>query len=138
VQVFWVCHLFQIDIRDRSFLSDAACWAHGRFHIIIIQSFLLDTDRKFTKYQPQLMMIGIFSLFRACQVAKQAFDEAATEINSGGEGAYKDSTVMMRLLKDNLALWTSELTGGKCILINILFNNWLLWILLQSNLHFSL
>jgi hypothetical protein len=44
-------------------------------------------------------------------VAKQAFDEALTEINSG-EGVYKDSTLMMQLLKDNLALWTSELTGG--------------------------
>jgi len=44
-------------------------------------------------------------------VAKQAFDEALAEINSG-EGVYKDSTLMMQLLKDNLALWTSELTGG--------------------------
>ncbi|KAF8700232.1 hypothetical protein HU200_034612 [Digitaria exilis] len=50
---------------------------------------------------------------RACQVAKQAFDEALSEINSAGEGVYKDSTLMMQFLKDNLALWTSELTGGK-------------------------
>ncbi|TVU24314.1 hypothetical protein EJB05_26745, partial [Eragrostis curvula] len=50
---------------------------------------------------------------RAYQVAKQAFDEAAAEINSSGDGAYKDSTLMMQLLKDNLALWTSELTGGE-------------------------
>ncbi|CAO2144717.1 unnamed protein product [Urochloa humidicola] len=50
---------------------------------------------------------------RACQVAKQAFDEALTEINSAGEGVYKDSTLMMQFLKDNLALWTSELTGGE-------------------------
>ncbi|RLM57815.1 Disease resistance RPP13-like protein 4 [Panicum miliaceum] len=49
----------------------------------------------------------------ACQVAKQAFDEALAEINSAGEGVYKDSTLMMQLLKDNLALWTSELTGGE-------------------------
>ncbi|KAL6653932.1 hypothetical protein ACP70R_007397 [Stipagrostis hirtigluma subsp. patula] len=50
---------------------------------------------------------------RACQVAKQAFDEATTEINSASEGVYKDSTLMMQLLKDNLALWMSELTGGE-------------------------
>ncbi|XP_062181807.1 putative 14-3-3-like protein GF14-H [Phragmites australis] len=50
---------------------------------------------------------------RACQVAKQAFDEAAAEINSAGEGVYKDSTLMMQLLKDNLALWMSEVTGGE-------------------------
>ncbi|KAF8673310.1 hypothetical protein HU200_048866 [Digitaria exilis] len=27
-------------------------------------------------------------------------------------GVYKDSTLMMQFLKDNLALWTSELAGG--------------------------
>ncbi|KAF8673313.1 hypothetical protein HU200_048869 [Digitaria exilis] len=50
---------------------------------------------------------------RACQVAKQAFDEALSENNSAGEGVYKDSTLMMQFLKDDLALWTSELAGGK-------------------------
>ena len=48
-------------------------------------------------------------------MAKQAFDEALAEFNSAGEGIYKDSTLMMQLLKDNLALWTSELTAGKFI-----------------------
>ncbi|KQJ87862.1 putative 14-3-3-like protein GF14-H isoform X1 [Brachypodium distachyon] len=50
---------------------------------------------------------------RACQVAKQAFDEATAEINSMGVEGYNDSTLMMQLLKDNLTLWTSELTGGE-------------------------
>ncbi|OEL30476.1 putative 14-3-3-like protein GF14-H [Dichanthelium oligosanthes] len=50
---------------------------------------------------------------RACQVAKQAFDEALTEINSVGVGVYKDSSLMIQVLKDNLSLWTSELTGGE-------------------------
>ena len=60
------------------------------------------------------------SLSRACQVAKQAFDESASEINSAGVDGYNDSTVMMQLLKDNLALWTSELTEGKAIISFIL------------------
>jgi hypothetical protein len=55
------------------------------------------------------------SLSRACQVAKQAFDEATTEINSTGMDGYNDSTLMMQLLNDNLALWKSELTEGKAI-----------------------
>lgn len=50
---------------------------------------------------------------RACQVAKQAFDEATTEINSTGMDGYNDSTLMMQLLNDNLALWKSELTEGE-------------------------
>ncbi|KAF7043018.1 hypothetical protein CFC21_052482 [Triticum aestivum] len=52
---------------------------------------------------------------RACQVAKQAFDEATTEINSAGMDGNNDSTLMMQLLNDNLALWKSELTEGKAI-----------------------
>ncbi|XP_037418929.1 putative 14-3-3-like protein GF14-H [Triticum dicoccoides] len=50
---------------------------------------------------------------RACQVAKQAFDEATTEINSAGMDGNNDSTLMMQLLNDNLALWKSELTEGE-------------------------
>lgn len=50
---------------------------------------------------------------RACQVAKQAFDEATNEINSAGVEGYNDSILMIELLKDNLALWTSELNEGE-------------------------
>lgn len=71
----------------------------------------LDSGHLFLK-QPQSLSFHIFSGSRACHVAKQAFDEALAEINSAGEGVYKDSTVMMQLLKDNLTLWTSELAGG--------------------------
>jgi 14-3-3 protein epsilon len=58
----------------------------------------------------------LVSLCRACQVAKQAFDEATNEINSAGVEGFKDSILMMQLLKDNLALWTSEQTEGKAII----------------------
>ncbi|KAJ1276327.1 hypothetical protein BS78_05G206000 [Paspalum vaginatum] len=50
---------------------------------------------------------------RACQVAKQAIDEGNTEIKSAGEGVYKDSALMMQFLRDNLALWMSEVAGGE-------------------------
>jgi 14-3-3 protein epsilon len=56
------------------------------------------------------------SLCRACQVAKQAFDEATNEINSAGVEGYNDSILMMELLKDNLELWTSEPNEGKAII----------------------
>ncbi|XP_026658211.1 14-3-3 protein 7 isoform X2 [Phoenix dactylifera] len=49
---------------------------------------------------------------RACHLAKQAFDEAITELNSLSEESYKDSTRIMQLLKDNLTLWTAE-EGGE-------------------------
>ncbi|KAJ3677411.1 hypothetical protein LUZ60_003135 [Juncus effusus] len=47
---------------------------------------------------------------RACALAKEAFDEAISELDSLGEESYKDSTLIMQLLRDNLTLWTSDLT----------------------------
>jgi len=47
---------------------------------------------------------------RACSLAKQAFDDAISELDSLGEESYKDSTLIMQLLRDNLTLWTSDIT----------------------------
>ncbi|KAJ7965720.1 putative 14-3-3 protein [Quillaja saponaria] len=46
---------------------------------------------------------------RACHLAKQACDEAIAELDSLNEESYKDSTLIMQLLRDNLTLWTSDL-----------------------------
>ncbi|RDA93474.1 hypothetical protein CP533_2645 [Ophiocordyceps camponoti-saundersi (nom. inval.)] len=64
---------------------------------------------------------------QACHLAKQAFDDAiagmlavdvssltvsdnstATELDTLSEESYKDSTLIMQLLRDNLTLWTSS------------------------------
>ena len=44
----------------------------------------------------------------ACALAKQAFDDAIAELDTLDEESYKDSTLIMQLLRDNLTLWTSE------------------------------
>ena len=49
---------------------------------------------------------------RACQLAKQAFDDAIAELDTLSEESYKDSTLIMQLLRDNLTLWTSDLQEG--------------------------
>lgn len=49
---------------------------------------------------------------QACQLAKQAFDDAITDIEKIDEENYKDSTTIMQLIRDNLTLWTSELEHG--------------------------
>ncbi|XP_071735557.1 14-3-3-like protein GF14 iota isoform X2 [Rutidosis leptorrhynchoides] len=46
---------------------------------------------------------------KACHLAKQAFDEAIAELDTLSEESYKDSTLIMQLLRDNLTLWTSDL-----------------------------
>ncbi|KAF3856823.1 hypothetical protein F7725_017546 [Dissostichus mawsoni] len=48
---------------------------------------------------------------QACALAKQAFDEAIAELDTLNEDSYKDSTLIMQLLRDNLTLWTSENQG---------------------------
>uniref|UniRef100_A0A8C1JMZ8 Tyrosine 3-monooxygenase/tryptophan 5-monooxygenase activation protein, theta polypeptide a n=1 Tax=Cyprinus carpio TaxID=7962 RepID=A0A8C1JMZ8_CYPCA len=45
---------------------------------------------------------------QACALAKQAFDEAIAELDTLNEDSYKDSTLIMQLLRDNLTLWTSD------------------------------
>ncbi|XP_030626691.1 tyrosine 3-monooxygenase/tryptophan 5-monooxygenase activation protein, theta polypeptide a [Chanos chanos] len=45
---------------------------------------------------------------QACSLAKQAFDEAIAELDTLNEDSYKDSTLIMQLLRDNLTLWTSD------------------------------
>jgi len=48
---------------------------------------------------------------RACQLAKQAFDDAIAELDALSEDSYKDSTLIMQLLRDNLTLWTSDMSA---------------------------
>merc|ERR1712025_1374219 len=48
---------------------------------------------------------------KACQLAKQAFDDAIAELDTLNEDSYKDSTLIMQLLRDNLTLWTSDAAG---------------------------
>lgn len=44
----------------------------------------------------------------ACQLAKESFDNALADIDKVQEDTYKDSSLIMQLLRDNLTLWTSE------------------------------
>jgi len=45
---------------------------------------------------------------KACDLAKEAFDEAISKLDKLEESDYKDSTLIMQLLRDNLTLWTAE------------------------------
>merc|ERR1712050_676583 len=43
----------------------------------------------------------------ACKMARTAFEDAIAELDNVDEESYKDSTLIMQLLRDNLTLWTS-------------------------------
>ena len=45
---------------------------------------------------------------KACQLAKQAFEAAIEEMDKLEEEYKRDSTFIMQLLRDNLALWTQK------------------------------
>ncbi|KAJ7474557.1 14-3-3 domain-containing protein [Mycena galericulata] len=49
---------------------------------------------------------------RACQLAKQAFDDAIAELDTISEESYQDSTLIMQLLRDNLNIWTSDMSDS--------------------------
>jgi len=44
----------------------------------------------------------------AIQLAKQAFDDAIEKLEHLQDDSYKDSTLIMQLLRDNITLWTSN------------------------------
>jgi len=42
----------------------------------------------------------------ACKIAKEAFDSAIEKLDTLNDSSYKDSTLIMQLLRDNLTLWS--------------------------------
>jgi hypothetical protein len=45
---------------------------------------------------------------KACDMAKNAFDNAIDKLDDIEDATYKDATLIMQLLRDNLTLWTSD------------------------------
>ena len=75
------------------------------------------TDKMAPTHPNRLGLALNFSVFfyeiqnapdKACHLAKKAFDEAIAELDTLDADSYKDSTLIMQLLRDNLTLWTSD------------------------------
>lgn len=60
---------------------------------------------------------------RARQLAKQAFDEAIAQLDSLSEESYKDSTLIMQLLRDNLTLWSSDMEDSAAEVVPAVAND---------------
>ncbi|VDL99355.1 unnamed protein product [Schistocephalus solidus] len=87
-----------------------------------LKAYSQATEKATTELQPtHPIRLGLalnFSVFhyeimnspqKACDIAKQAFDDAIAELDTLNEESYKDSTLIMQLLRDNLTLWKSDL-----------------------------
>ena len=42
-------------------------------------------------------------------MARDAFDEAIADLDNIDDDFYKDATLIMQLVRDNLTLWTSDM-----------------------------
>ena len=51
----------------------------------------------------------------ACNLAKKAFDDAVGDLEGLDEEQYKDATLIMQLLRDNLTLWDDENRGDRYV-----------------------
>lgn len=49
----------------------------------------------------------------ACELASETFNKALEVLDSIPEDEYKDSTLILQLLRDNLTLWSPEATEAQ-------------------------
>jgi 14-3-3 protein epsilon len=93
--------------------AGAANSAHGAYN----QAMEVATTDLVVTHPIRLGLALNFSVFHyevlgnpeeACKMARQAFEDAIAELDSVSEDSYKDSTLIMQLLRDNLTLWTSD------------------------------
>jgi len=98
--------------------TGAANNAHGAYN----QAMEVATTELVVTHPIRLGLALNFSVFHyevlgnpeeACKMARQAFEDAIAELDSVSEDSYKDSTLIMQLLRDNLTLWTSDGDAGE-------------------------
>ena len=105
----YICEFAQGQYRDESSKSAQECYQQA------YDKAVTDLD---STHPTRLGLALNFSVFNyeimqqqndACTMAQKAFDDAIQNLeNLTDENAYKDSTMILQLIRDNLSLWTSE------------------------------
>ncbi|KAI9298421.1 14-3-3 family protein epsilon [Neoconidiobolus thromboides FSU 785] len=97
------------DVRTKA--ADSASEAYGKASVIANSELApthpirLGLALNFSVFYYEIMT----SPMKACDLAKSAFDEAIAELDTLSEDSYKDSTLIMQLLRDNLTLWQTDI-----------------------------
>jgi len=108
---------FQVDEKKKTSAGEANT-AYGEANRLAV-----DADNGLPPTDPIRLGLALnYSVFHyeiraepeeACALAKKAFDDAIAELDTLSEESYKDSTLIMQLLRDNLTLWTSSEEEGE-------------------------
>merc|ERR1711862_28376 len=77
--------------------------------LAVTHSIRLGLALNFSVFQYEVLQ----NPYEACKMARTAFEDAIAELDNVQEDSYKDSTLIMQLLRDNLTLWTSEEGAGE-------------------------
>ncbi|OMJ93472.1 hypothetical protein SteCoe_3594 [Stentor coeruleus] len=105
----YICEFAQGQYKDESSKNAQECYQQA------YDKALTDLD---STHPTRLGLALNYSVFNyeimqlqneACTMAQKAFDDAIQNLeNLTDESAYKDSTMILQLIRDNLSLWTSE------------------------------
>merc|ERR1712087_986659 len=99
---------------DKDKASESACQAYQDAHdvaekgLAVTHPIRLGLALNYSVFQYEVLG----NPDEACKMARKAFEDAIAELDSVDEASYKDSTLIMQLLRDNLTLWTSDQEGG--------------------------
>merc|ERR1711977_56735 len=76
-------------------------------HLVVTHPIRLGLALNYSVFQYEVLA----NPDEACKMARSAFEDAIAELDNVAEDSYKDSTLIMQLLRDNLTLWTSDQEG---------------------------
>ncbi|GAB5355658.1 hypothetical protein AAMO2058_000224400 [Amorphochlora amoebiformis] len=90
-------------------INMALCWYYvsrevAKAHLSPADPVRLGLGLNFSVFYQQIMAAPS----RACEVAKDTFDEAVLEMPARGSVTFEDSSLIMGFLRDNLTSWTKE------------------------------